>query len=130
MPTRQPFNYLPLGVNMYSKHTVSIADTTGTDYTVSADELHIFIADTVKRCGGIHCQSDILLDYESMLHRMVESAGYMWSIRATGTWFMPVTAYAINQPDMFTTPIIRYVVVKTGDTYEFTEYIKLDLTNL
>lgn len=115
---------------MYSKHTVSIADTTITNYTVSADELHVFIADTVKRCGGIRYQGDVLLDYEGMLHRMVESAGYMWSIRATGTWFMPVTAYAINQPDMFTTPIIRYVVVKTGDTYEFTEYVKLDLANL
>lgn len=122
---------------MYAKHTVSIADTTITNYTVSADELHIFIADTIKRCGGIHYQSDVLLDYENMLHRMMDTAGYMWSIRATGTWFMPITAYAVpitayaaHQPDMFTTPIIRYVVVKTGDTYEFTEYVKLDLSNL
>lgn len=45
---------------MYAKHTVSIADTTITNYTVSADELHIFIADTIKRCGGIHYQSDVL----------------------------------------------------------------------
>ena len=115
---------------MYAKHTVSIADTTITNYTVSADELHIFIADTIKRCGGIHYQSDVLLDYENMLHRMMDTAGYMWSIRAAGTWFMPITAYAAHQPDMFTTPIIRYVVVKTGDTYEFTEYVKLDLSNL
>lgn len=122
---------------MYAKHTVTVADTTITNYTVSADELHIFIADTIKRCGGIHYESDVLLDYENMLHRMMDTAGYMWSIRATGTWiratgtwFMPITAYAANQPDMFTTPIIRYVVVKTGDTYEFTEYVKLDLGNL
>lgn len=115
---------------MYAKHTVSIADTTITNYTVSADELHIFIADTIKRCGGIHYQSDVLLDYESMLHRMMDTADYMWSIRATGTWFMPISAYATNQPDMFTTPIIRYVVVKTGNTYKFTEYVKLDLGNL
>lgn len=115
---------------MYAEHTVSIADTTITNYTVSADELHIFIADTIKRCGGIHYQSDILLDYENMLHRMMDTVGYMWSIRATGTWFMPVTAYAAHQPDMFTTPIIRYVVVKTDDTYEFTEYVKPDLGNL
>lgn len=115
---------------MYAEHTVSIADTTLTGYTVTADELHIFIADTIKRCGGINYQSDVLLDYENMLHRMMDAAGYMWSIRATGTWFMPVTAYAIHQPDMFTTPIIRYVVVKTGDTYEFTEYVNLDLSNL
>ena len=54
----------------------------------------------------------------------------MWSIRAAGTWFMPVTAYAAHQPDMFAAPIIRYVVVKTGDTYEFPEYVKLDLSNL
>lgn len=39
---------------MYAKHTVSIADTTITNYTVSADELHIFIADTIKRFGGNH----------------------------------------------------------------------------
>lgn len=39
-------------------------------------------------------------------------------------------AYAAKQPDMFTTPIIRYVVVKEGDTYRFTEYVKLDLDNL
>lgn len=115
---------------MYAKHTVTIADTTLTDYTVTADELHIFISDTIKRCGGIHYESDILLDYENMLHSMMDTAGYMWSIRATGTWFMPVTTYVINQPDMFTTPIIRYVVVKTGDTYEFTEYVTLDLSNL
>lgn len=115
---------------MYAKTTVSIADTTITNYTVSADELHIFITDTIKRCGGIHYQSDILLDYESMLHRMNDKGGYIWSIRATGTWFMPVMAYAKNQPDMFTTPIIRYVVVKTGNTYKFTEYVKLDLSNL
>lgn len=62
---------------MYSKHTVSIADTTITDYTVSADELHIFIADTIKRCGGINYQSDVLLDYENMLHCMTDAAGYM-----------------------------------------------------
>ena len=115
---------------MYSEHTVSTADTTITNYTVSADELHIFIADTTMRCGVIHYQSDVLLAYESMLHRMVDTVGYMWSIRATGTWFMPVTAYAAYQPDMFTTPIIRYVVVKTGDTYEFTEYVEPDLSNL
>lgn len=115
---------------MYAKDTVSVADTTITNYTVSADELHIFIADTIKRCGGIHYDSDVLLDYENMLHNMVDAAGYMWSIRSTGTWFMPITAYAAHQPDMFTTPIIRYIVVKTGDTYEFTEYVKLDLSNL
>lgn len=115
---------------MYAKHTVSIADTTITNYTVSADELHIFIADTIKRCGGIHYQSDVLLDYENMLHRMNDKGGYMWSIRATGTWFMPIMAYATKQPDMFTTPIIRYVVVKEGDTYRFTEYVKLELDKL
>lgn len=115
---------------MYEKHTVSIADTTITNYTVSADELHIFIADTIKRCGVVHYQSDVLLDYENMLHRMMDTTGYMWSIRATGTWFMPVTAYAAYQPDMFTTPIIRYVVVKTGDTYKFVEYVELNLNEL
>lgn len=115
---------------MYAKHTVTVADTTLTNYTVTADELHIFIADTIKRCGGIHYQSDILLDYESMLHRMNDKGGYIWSIRAAGTWFMPVMAYATKQPDMFTTPIIRYVVVKEGDTYRFTEYVKLDLDKL
>lgn len=90
---------------MYAKHTVTIADTTLTNYTVTADELHIFIADTIKRCGGINYQSDVLLDYENMLHRMKDKGGYMWSIRATGTWFMPVMTYAAKQPDMFTTPI-------------------------
>lgn len=30
---------------MYAKNTVTVADTTITNYTVSADELHIFIAD-------------------------------------------------------------------------------------
>lgn len=115
---------------MYAKHTVSIADTTITNYTISADKLHIFIADTIKRWGGINYQSDVLLDYEDMLHRMMDAAGYMWSIRAAGTWFMPITAYAAHQPDMFTMPIIRYIVVKTGDTYGFTEYVKLDLGNL
>lgn len=75
---------------MYAKTTVSIADTTITSYTVPADKLHIFIADTVKRCGCVHYQSDVLLDYENMLHRMNDNVGYMWSIRATGTWFMPV----------------------------------------
>ena len=112
---------------MYAKHTVTIADTTLTNYTVTADELHIFIADTIKRCGGINYQSDVLLDYENMLHRMKDKGGYMWSIRATGTWFMPVMAYAAKQPDMFTTPIIRYIVVKEDNTYRFTEYVKLDL---
>lgn len=115
---------------MYDKHVINIADTTITNYVVSADELHIFIADTIKRCGGIHYESDVLLDYENMLHRMKDKGGYMWSIRATGTWFMPVMAYAAQQPDMFTTPIIRYVVVKEGDVYTFTEYVKLDLDNL
>lgn len=115
---------------MYAKNTVSVADTTITSYTVSADELHIFIADTIKRCGGIHYESDILFDYENMLHSMMDTVGYMWSIRAAGTWFMPVTAYAKHKPDMFTTPIIRYVVVKTGDTYKFTEHVRLDLSNL
>lgn len=115
---------------MYANHTVTVADTTMTNYTVTANELHIFIADTIKRCGGIHYQSDVLLDYEAMLHHMKDKGGYMWSIRAAGTWFMPVMAYAVKQPDMFTTPIIRYVVVKEGDTYRFTEYVKLDLDNL
>lgn len=108
---------------MYAKHAVTAADTTITSYEVSADELHLFIADTIKRCGGIHYQSDVLLDYESMLHRMMDTVGYMWSIRATGTWLMPITAYAAHQPDMFTTPIIRYAVVKTDDSYTFTEYV-------
>lgn len=39
-------------------------------YTVSADELHIFIDETISRLGGIHYNSDTYIDYERMLHDM------------------------------------------------------------
>lgn len=116
---------------MYDKKTFSIADKTVTSYTVSTDELHMFIVDIIERCGGCaYYKSDILLDYNNMLHHMADKVGYMWSIRETGTWFMPIAAYAKVQPDMFNTPIIRYVVTKNDNTYRFIEYVELDLNNL
>lgn len=94
-------------------------------FEVTADSLHVFIADEVSRLGGIYYTSDTYLDYENMLHNMGEGVGYIWSIRATGTWFMPILNYARSQPDQFSTPLIRYIVKRHGDTYNFTEYIKL-----
>lgn len=116
---------------MYNKRTISIANKVVTSYTVSADEMHMFITDTVKRCGGCkYYQSDLLLDYESMLHNMADKVWYMWSIRETGTWFMPVTAYAKCQPDMLNTPLIRFIVTKHDTTYKFVEYVELNLNEL
>jgi hypothetical protein len=110
---------------MIKKTTISIEGKTATNYKVDASDLHVFIADTIKRLGGIHYMSDTYLDYENMLHNMNEGGGYIWSIRETGTWFMPILTYSINQPDQFTTPLIRYVVTRHDDTYSFIEYIQL-----
>lgn len=111
---------------MINKHTTTInSATTVTSYTVDANDLHVFIADTIKRLGGIYYASDTYLDYENMLHNMDEGAGYIWSIRDTGTWFMPVLTYGRVQPDQFKTPLKRYIVVRHDATYSFTEYIKL-----
>lgn len=92
-------------------------------YRVTADDLHIFISDMKRHVKAY--KSDLYLDYEHMLHNMREGAGYVWSIRESGTWLMPIAIYAKAQPDQFTTPIIRFIVKRNGDTYNFTEYIEL-----
>ena len=110
---------------MINHSAINCNDKTIHSYTVSADELHIFIDETISRLGGIRYNSDTYIDYERMLHDMNEGGGWVWSIRATGTWFMPVLNYARCQPDQFFTPLVRYVVVRRGDTYKFTEFIEL-----
>lgn len=92
-------------------------------YRVTADDMHVFIADMERHIKAY--KSDLYLDYEHMLHNMREGAGYIWSIRETGTWLMPIDIYARAQPDQFATPIIRFIVKRNGDTYSFTEYIEL-----
>lgn len=60
---------------MINHSVLGTANVNVNAYTVTVDSLHIFIADTIKRLGGIRYQSDILLDYDRMLHNMNEGGG-------------------------------------------------------
>lgn len=67
-------------------------------------------------CGQIihvmsNFESDIFADYEQMCDIMDENAETrkIWSIRATGTWYMDVDCYA-EMRDMDTMPILQFIV--------------------
>ena len=93
-------------------------------YRVTASDLHVFISNHIEKFVKTY-RSDLYVDYDNMLHNMEDNTGYIWSIRESGTWLMPIAIYAKAQPDQFTTPTIRFIVKRDGDIYSFTEFIEL-----